>query len=546
MKKISLLVTVALAVSMLATGCASSGSSSSSGTSKAKGTNSSPGYGITNVSFPLKNKVTLKFLTHSSALAPSDPNKKLIFQRLEKATDVHINWTNYTDDQFADKKSLLLASGDLPDAIFDAQFSDNDLLRYSSQGVIVPVENLIKKDMPNFEKILKANPQYKTMITAPDGHIYSFPWIEELGTGKNAIQALDDIPWINKKWLDELGLPMPTTTDELEKDLLAFKNNSSKLGANVIPMSFMINHGGEDPAMILGAFGMGDNNDHYMVTEDKKVVYSTTQDGYKDGIKWMNKLQNEGLIDKEAFTQDWNTYAAKGKGNRYGLYFTWDKANISGASNDYVQLPPLKGPNGQVNVPRTNNIGFDRGRCVITGADQNLDLTAKWIDQCYAPIQSVQDNWGTYGDKTKQNIFEITSAGNLKHLPLSGTAPVELRQKTCVGGPLAVLNSYYGHQTTKPDDAAWRLNILQSTYVPAMKATYNYPLVFMNKDDQAQVTQLETEIKKYTERMKAQWILKGGVDNDWSSYQSKMNQLGLSKLLTIKQKYLDSYFKSQK
>ena len=66
------------------------------------------------------------------------------------------------------------------------------------------------------------------MITAPDGHIYSLPWIEELGTGKNAIQALDDIPWINKKWLDELGLPMPTTTDELEKDLLAFKDNAAK------------------------------------------------------------------------------------------------------------------------------------------------------------------------------------------------------------------------------------------------------------------------------------------------------------------------------
>lgn len=543
MKKISILVSTALVISMLVTGC---GGAASSGASKAKGTNSSPGYGLSNISFPLKNNVSLKMLTHSSALAPSDPNKKLIFQRLEKKTNVHIDWTNYTDDQFSDKKNLLLASGDLPDVIFDAGFSDNDLLRYSSQGVIVPVEDLINKYMPNFKKILDKNPQYKAMITAPDGHIYSFPWIEELGTGKNAIQALDDIPWINKKWLDKLGLPMPTTTDELEKDLLAFKNNEAKLGTKVIPMSFMINHGGEDPAMLLGAFGMGDNNDHYMVTEDKKVIYSTNQDGYKNGIKWLNKLQTEGLIDKEAFTQDWNTYEAKGKNQQYGLYFTWDKANISGASDDYVQLPPLKGPDGTVNVPRTNNIGFDRGRCVITSSNQNLELTAKWIDLCYAPIQSVQDNWGTYGDKTQQNIFELTSDGNLKHLPLTGTAPVELRQKTCVGGPLAVLNSYYGKETTKPDDAAWRLNILQTTYVPYMKATYNYPLTFMNKDDQAQVTQLDTAVKTYAERMKAQWILKGGIDNDWSSYQNQLNQLGLSKILNIKQKYLDNYFKTQK
>lgn len=548
MKKINLVVSLALVVSMLATGCGASGSkSSTSGTSKAKGTNSSQGYGLTNVSFPLKSKVSLKFLTHSSALAPSDPNQKLIFQRLEKSTGVHINWTNYTDDSFNDKRNLELASGDLPDAIFDTNgMTDNDILKYSSQGVIIPLENLINKEMPNLKKILDTNPEYKSMITAPDGHIYSLPWIEELGTGKNAIQALDDTPWINKKWLDQLGLPMPTTTDDLEKDLLAFKNNAAKLGTDVIPMSFMINHQGEDPSMLLGAFGMGDNDDHYMVTNDKKVVYSTTQPGYKTGIEWMNKLENEGLIDKEAFTQDWNTYEAKGTAKRYGLYFTWDKANISGTSDDYVQLPALKGPDGQINVPRTNGIGFDRNRAVITSSDQNIDLTAKWFDKCYAPVQSVQDNWGTYGDKTQQNIFEMTSQGNLKHLPLSGTAPVELRQKTCVGGPLAVLNSYFGNQTTKPADAAWRINVLQTTYVPYMKATYNYPLVFMNSTDESQVTQLDTAVKAYTERMKAQWILKGGIDTDWNSYLNTMNETGLTKLLATKQKYLDAYFKAQK
>jgi putative aldouronate transport system substrate-binding protein len=547
MKKINLLVSLALVVSVLATGCGASTSGSTSGTSKAKGTNSSQGYGLTNISFPLKSKVTLKFLTHSSALAPSDPNKKLIFQRLEKATGVHIDWTNYTDDAFNDKKNLELASGDLPDAIFDTNgMTDNDILKYASQGVIVPLEKVINKDMPNLKKILDENPQYKAMITAPDGHIYSLPWIEELGTGKNAIQALDDTPWINKKWLDELGLPMPTTTDDLEKDLLAFKNNAAKLGTNVIPMSFIINHGGEDPAMLLGGFGMGDNDDHIMVTNDKKVIYSTTQDGYKQGIEWMNKLQNEGLIDKEAFTQDWNTYEAKGAADRYGLYFTWDKANVTGTSNDYVQLPPLKGPNGQINVPRTNGIGFDRNKAVITSADQNLDLTAKWFDQCYVPQQSAQDDWGTYGDKTQQNIFELTPQGNLKHLPLKGTAPVELREKTCVGGPLAVLNSYFGNQTTKPDDAAWRLNILQTTYVPYMQATYNYPLVFMTSDDLNQYTQLDTDIQTYAERMKAKWIEKGGIDSDWNSYLAQMNKLGLPKLLTLKQKYLDNYFKSQK
>ncbi|MGZ4159884.1 MAG: ABC transporter substrate-binding protein [Neobacillus sp.] len=536
-KRISYLVTTALAASLLVAGCSHSSSTSASG---AKGANSSPNYELKNVKFPLQKKVTLKFLTQSSPIAPKNPNDKLIWQRYEKDTNIHIDWTNYTWDQFGDKRNLELASGDLPDAIFQAGLSDNDILRYAKQGVVVPVENLIDKDMPNLKKILDSHPEYKKLITASDGHIYSFPWIEELGTGKEAIQALDDIPWINKKWLDQLGLKMPTTTDELEKVLLAFKEKAPA-GTDTIPMSFMINHGGEDPAMLLGAFGMGDNNDHYMVNEDQKVVYTANQPGYEKGIEWLHKLQTEGLIDKEAFTQDWNSFVAKGKNERYGLYFTWDRANITGNNEDYVPLPPLKGPDGQINVPRTNGYGFDRGRMVITSSNQNLELTAKWIDKAYKPVQSVQNNWGTYGDKKQQNIFELTSNGTLEHLPLGNTSPWDLRQKTNVDGPLAVLNEYYGTVTTKPEDAAWRLNILQSNYVPYMKATYNYPPLFLDKDNQDQITQLESVVKPYVERKKAEWILKGGIESQWDDYVKTLEKDGLSKILSIKQQAYDKF-----
>lgn len=78
-------------------------------------------------------------------------------------------------------------------------------------------------------------------------------------------------------------------------------------------MSFIINNGDQDPGMLLGAFGLGDTPDHYLVTNDKKVVYSTTQDGYKEGIKWLHTLQEEGLIDSEAFTQKWDTLLQKEK-----------------------------------------------------------------------------------------------------------------------------------------------------------------------------------------------------------------------------------------
>ncbi|WP_339323321.1 ABC transporter substrate-binding protein [Paenibacillus sp. FSL W8-0194] len=487
---------------------------------------------------PVDGKVTLHFLTQSSALAPADPNDKLINKRLEEKTGIHIDWKNYTNDVFAEKRNLAVASGDLPDAIFDAGYGDYDLLKLAKDGVIIPLDDLIEQHMPNFKKVLEQAPEYKKMITAPDGHIYSFPWIEELGSGKERIQSVDDLPWINVEWLKKLGLEMPKTTDELKKVLIAFKtqdpNGNGK--ADEIPLSFINKPGGEDLAFLYGSFGLGENWDHTVVTNDGKVVFTAAQDGYKEAVKFIHELYQEGLVDIEAFQQDWNTYLAKGKDHRYGLYFTWDKANITGANDTYDLMPPLAGPSGEINVTRTNGIGLDRGRMVITSSNKHLEETAKWVDQLYDPLQSVQNNWGTYGDETQQNIFEFDEAkGMLKHLPLEGTAPVELRQKTSIAGPLAILDEYYGKYTTMPDDAAWRLKLLKDVMVPHMKAENTYPNVFFSIEDLDRLSTIQADLFPYVERKRTEWYQNGNIDQEWDAYLKELDRLGLQEWLKIKQ-----------
>ena len=150
---------------------------------------------LTNVSFPLEQTATLKFITHAPERTTQDPNERVIFKRLEEKTNVHIDWTCYPSGQFGEKKNLALAKkSSLPDGLFNANMSHYDLLKYAKQGVIIPVEDLIDSYMPNLKKVLDENPEYRKLITAEDGHIYSFPWIEQLGSGKEAIQSIGSIP----------------------------------------------------------------------------------------------------------------------------------------------------------------------------------------------------------------------------------------------------------------------------------------------------------------------------------------------------------------
>ena len=50
-------------------------------------------------------------------------------------------------------------------------------------------------------------------------------------------------------------------------------------------MSFIINNGDQDPAILINGFGegYGDTGDHFAVTDDGEVIYTTVQEGYKEG-----------------------------------------------------------------------------------------------------------------------------------------------------------------------------------------------------------------------------------------------------------------------
>ena len=195
-------------------------------------------------------------------------------------------------------------------------------------------------------------------------------------------------------------------------------------------------------------------------------------------------------------------------------------------------LPALTGPDGMRNITRQNNSetsGFDRGRCVLTTSCRNTALAATWIDQMYAPIQSPQNNWGTYGEKDSFNIFEMSENAEggqmLKHMDLGDASPVEVREAQSVNGPLAILNEYYDVYVTEPADAKWRLDNMHETYLKDMNSKYVYPNVFMSIDDTNKVSQYDTDIKKYAEQKKADWILNGGINdpNGFSVFKGKVH-----------------------
>ena len=555
---IALALTLVMTCAMLA-GCG--GSNGGGADNAGAGTDVDPA----SLAFPLAEKAELAGLTNYPVGSESEPNNRTIFKRLEEATNVHVNWKTIQSDQWGDKISLEMANTKtLPDFVFNAGFSDTDLLKYAKQGVIIPVEDYIDKYMPNLQKVFEQAPEYRTMCTDADGHIWALPWIEQLGSEKTAIQTVGNMSFINKDWLDFLNLEMPTTVDEFEQVLLAFRDNADALKAefnidgDIIPMSCIMNDGDQDPCILINGFGEGygdpDRGRHIAVTDDKKVVCVATSEGFKKGIQWLHKLNEEGLIDPEAFTQEWSTYVAKGKSGRYGVCFSWDVANIAQVSmddliagNGWVPLPALTADVRNI-TPQNGSFtsGFDRGRCVVTAAAKNPALVCAWLDQMYDPFQSPQNNWGTYGEDDDFDIFVLGKNDKgedmLQHAPLGDASPVEVREAECVGGPLAILDSYYGVYVTCPDDAQYRLDWIKDVYTPDMNTKYVFPNVFMTTDDTKTISDLQADITKRINTAKSDWVMNGFTDADWDQLQADLEAYRLSDYLAIFQKYLDAYY----
>ena len=240
-------------------------------------------------------------------------------KRWEADTGVRFEWQAIPGDGALEKINLMLTSGEkLPDAFFN--FSDGKsttvVVNALGQDVFMPTEELIDNFMPTLKKVLADNPNYLQEVTAPDGHTYGFPYIEQMF----GLVLTPGPLLINQKWLDAVGMEMPKTVDELTEVLRAFKAAGDLNGNGIddeIPMATVFGAGSSDTFgsndmfyRFTGAFGCEDTvcggyeNANHLRLITMHLLSNAIKHTTQGSITISYKMHNNGLHVEVKDTDD--------------------------------------------------------------------------------------------------------------------------------------------------------------------------------------------------------------------------------------------------
>lgn len=479
--------------------------------------------------------VTIKVTT---VLHPNTENlgELPIYKAISEKTGVNVEWTCYTSNDWDEKKNLMFASGDLPDAFFGRYaLKDSDI--QANTDYFVALEDIIGAECPNIQKMYAEYKEAAAVNVFADGHTYA------VGHVMPARPSTYGSIFINQAWLDKLNLKTPTTIDELTDVLRAFRDAGDINGdgdANEIPFTISgldsVNFGSR---IFLGAFGVYDSIDSWLALDDEgKVIYNPVQEGYKNYLKWMNLLHSEQLLDNEALTHDFAGFKAKTRlktDEIVGLQVSWSLDTI--VNDDYTLLLPVKGPDGAQMISANstyNKLGTDNYNCFsVTTNNPDPNATMRWVDEFYSDEYGIQAYFGAFDSAIGTNddgmIYQLDP---LENYTLNSWAWTVGMNDNFVGyvskdmeAKIVFNDIYSATGRSKLDDDA--------KYAPYVDESHNFPHVTLTEAESEEIALLKTDIESIQSEYAARWVIEGGIDEQWNEYVSKLNDAGLSRYLEI-------------
>ncbi len=472
---------------------------------------------------------------------------------LEEAAGVPIVWEEVSAD-WDQKKSTMLAAGDVPDLIVGTQaITDTDLATY---GTLFEDLSDDLDALPNVKAMLEAKPELQALATQAGGEIYAVPGYKRFWPPTVQHQ------YINRQWLDTLGLEVPTTWDELFDVLVAFKEGDpTGTGTPVIPMDWSpVDTGGFgyfQSILLLGSTGLplsGGGGQGYFL-QGGTVGNFLTDERYREVVSFLARCQQAGLLSGDVMTQDYSAYqsVARGPGDgvaTVGFTWGWTRSDRFGPEifEQYEAIGVLQASQDQ-SEPVTWSFdqygeNFPGNQVALSATSKNKDAALAVINAFYDQEMSIQVLFGDIGpniEKTGENSYKVLPAED-------GTDPSTWKWTSTLAdnGPMWIRDEIEVELPTDLQEATDESVPLQPAIDNMTIEEDVYPGLFikMSKEDLNAMTLVNTTLMNTAMTKFAEWVTSGGIDEQWDSYVATVQESGVDQNIATMQKYYDDYIAS--
>lgn len=294
-----------------------------------------------------------------------DPSEEYTSQVIKEKTGYDVQYEMLPAENADEKLNLLVANKENFDVM---KLNSAQFYNLVTSGALEPIDELLEAHGNHINQAIKPESWGSATI---DGKKYAIP---EVGSGVSIGEELV----IRQDWLDELGLSIPTNTDELYTVLKTIKEKK-----NIIPLT-----GSKDSIYGDIATTFGVLTDWKEV--DGKLVHRAELPEMKEFIAFMNKLYAEGLLDTEMPINTAQKAIEKftsGKAAAYKLAWWNSGTTISALEKNFPEakvsiIPYLKEKDGKAVVGVDTKISWF---IAIPKASKNKEEAMKFLNAKLEP-----------------------------------------------------------------------------------------------------------------------------------------------------------------
>ncbi|MGG6313619.1 sugar ABC transporter substrate-binding protein [Paenibacillus macerans] len=298
------------------------------------------------------------------------------------------------------KLGVMIAGSDYPD-IMTAN------TKLTAAGAFIPLEDLIEEHAPNLKKHYE---KYWNMMKDPnDGHIYTLPNYGAYNGEVSSSWYAGPAFWIQKAVLEDAGYPQVKTLDEYFDLIAKYKEKNPTIEGSPTIGFEILNYDWRNWGLFNAPQHLiGHPNDGGVVVNDGKAEIFADKDYAKQYYQKLNEVNAQGLIDKEAFTQNYDQYQAKiSSGTVLGMFDQhWNFQSAENAlitqdkhNRTYVGLPLVYDTNTKdyyLDRPALNlNNGF--GISVNASKEKVVQILKLWDRLIQEDWQKILA-WGIEGE----------------------------------------------------------------------------------------------------------------------------------------------------